>query len=161
MPAGSAFLWSHRNCCSFPKCPPLSQQALIGEVVGSIVRSLPHTPFVGAGLNFTWDVWLENEDLGNLSRRLFAVPGNALFQAFEADDARLGAYLSKATLDCRMRLDIKPIKEGREKLRLLSNFHLDIPPNTDDPVPRILEHLARWDRAMDEAQAVIGLLDIR
>jgi len=144
-----------------PKVPVASQQALVVEAVGSIVRSLPHTPFVGAGLNFTWEVWPEHEDLGRLSRRLFSVPEGALFQAFEADDARFGTYVSKATLGCRLRLDIKPVNEGLEKLRLFCNFHVDIQQNSDNALQDILQHLARWDHAMEETQAVVGLLDVR
>jgi hypothetical protein len=144
-----------------PKVPAANRQTLVEEVVGSIVRSLPHTPFAGVGLNFTLDVWPDHEDLGSVSRRLFSVPGNALFQAFEADDARLGACLSKAALDCRMTLDIKPINEGREKLRVFCNFHVDIGPNTENAVPEILQHLARWDDAMHETWAVIGLLNVQ
>ncbi len=144
-----------------PKVQANNQQALVEEVVGAIVRALPHTPFVGAGLNFTWDVWPDREDLGILSRRLFSVPENTFFQAFEADDVRFGTYVSKVALDCRMRLDIKPLKEDREKLRLFFNFHLDVPQNTEDAVPQILQHLARWDRAAREAQGVVGLLNVQ
>ena len=124
-------------------------------------KQLPHTPFVGAGLNFTWDVLPGREDMGSLSRRLFSVPESTFFQAFDADDARFGTYVSKAAINCRMTLDIKPVKEDREKLRLFFNFHLDVPQNPDDAVPQILQHLARWDDAAREAQAVVDLLNVQ
>jgi len=70
--------------------------------------------------------------------------------------------MSKDTVGCRLKLEIKPITATRvaqpeEILRLMQfafNFHLDLK-DRPDPVAGILPFLAQWDEVRDEAERII------
>jgi hypothetical protein len=77
---------------------------------------------------------------------------------FDADDARFGAYFSKHTLGCRLKLDIKPViiqaeGESREQVQFAFNFHLDLP--QEEVVATLLGHLRNWDAASAEATRIV------
>lgn len=98
------------------------QGSLILAIVGGIIRAIPHTPFSGAGLNFTWHLSYERE-IAAIGRHYFAVPGSPLFAAFDTPDAKYGTFVSKDTLGCRLQLDIRPIKlNDREVMQCASTF---------------------------------------
>src|SRR5262249_33885000 len=56
-----------------PKVPDAEQEDLIAEIVGTLVRTLPHTPFRAVGLNFNWHLVPEDGDVRAVTRRLFYV----------------------------------------------------------------------------------------
>ena len=143
-----------------PKVAPPDQLEVVVEKVGAIVRSLPHTPYTGAGLNYVWHVWPQEESIHTLSRRLFFLQGTPLFDAFGAPDARFGSYLSMNILGCRLKLDIKPIVQERgDCLQFAFNFHLDVPREPDPAVvTAIEEHLRRWDDAKREADRILQMV---
>ncbi len=144
-----------------PKVPVEQESRLVAEKVGTVVRELPHTPYDAVGLNFIWHVLPEGEDIRELSRRLFYVPGSPFFQAFDTSDARYGAYVSKDVLDCRLKLDVKTTmrntdQEDSELLRFAFNFHLDVAGlERDEVVGAIEKQLQRWEPAKQEAGRIV------
>jgi len=134
---------------------------LIVDKVGRIVRLLPHTPYVAVGLNFVWHLIPNAAQFGEFCKGLF-FRDNPLFTAFDVDDARYGAYLSKNSLGARLRLDIKPHRmgppgEGTELLQFAFNYNLDLP-RSAAAVEQILQMLRRWDEARRESQELVQAL---
>jgi hypothetical protein len=139
-----------------PKVLPEQQGSLVQAKIGAIVRALPHTPYTAIGLNFFWHVQPEDGDVAALTRALFYRDNQPMCRLFDTEDARFGAYFSKATFGCRLKLDIKPImlqgkEERSEVVQFAFNFHLDLPPDGDEAVAAIERHLEIWDQARSES----------
>lgn len=132
-----------------PKVPAASSGPMVMEKVGGIVKALPHTPYIGVGLNFVWHETPKDETVNDMTRRLFAVPGNPLYSAFDAADAKFGSYLSKDFEGLRLKLDIKPIFIGppvsQSRIQYAFNFHQEL--TLENPVQSIERVLALWDTA--------------
>ncbi len=146
-----------------PRVAAECEADLVLGKMGAIVQTLPHTPYLAVGLNFVWHVWPEDGDLHASSRSLFLRRSGPFFDVFgDAEDTLFGAYVSKAVLGCRLRLDVKPIDfplEGQNSHRLLFafNFQLDVP--QDNPIPAIEGHLRLWTEARDEACRIVNLVE--
>ena len=115
-----------------PRVVEEEQQELIVDKVGTVIRTLPHTPYKAVGLNFSWHIACEEGDVRRLSRALFFRPSSPLYHEFDVEDANFGAYLSKDIMDFRLKLDVKPVTLGvdgnnEKRLQLLFNYHADIP----------------------------------
>lgn len=135
---------------------------VVTEKLGTLVQRLPHVPYRALGLNFNWHLVPDNEDVGELTRRMFAGPGHPLFARFGDPAARFGSYMSRDFDPFRMKLDIKPIRvmappeqqDGpqyeQERVQFVFNFHLDIPPGPG-AVDQITHNLQRWDDVRQEA----------
>jgi hypothetical protein len=132
---------------------------LVASKVGSMVRTLLHTPYAAVGLNFAWHVWSEGEGLHGLSRSLFLCPSGPFAESFgQAEDALFGGYFSKDTLGCRLRLDVKPLEvvsDGRATGRLLFSFNYQLDTPQDAPVPAIERQLQRWQQAKTASASLI------
>ncbi len=142
-----------------------NHHVLVQDVIGRIVRLLPHTPYRALGLNFTWHLTPAGGDVAALSRRLFFAAGRPLFRDFDAPDASFGAYLSRDLLGFRLKLDVKPVTvtppgatAAEQRLQLLYNFHADLPEG-EEAVERIQPHLRRWSEAADVARRSVASLD--
>jgi hypothetical protein len=125
-----------------------AHQTVIVEKVGSVIRLLPHTPFTAMGLNFIWHV--EPLDVSEFGRTRFCKCDAPLYDNFNCEDARFGAYLSKDALGFRLKIDIKPLTmtisgASKELFQFSFNFHSDI--SGDSPLSDIEPLLARWDEA--------------
>jgi hypothetical protein len=146
-----------------PRVPDDEQEALIAHVTGTIVGTLPHTPFRALGLNFTWHVVPDDGDVRGLTRRLFYSPHRPLFQDFDTQDASFGVYLSKDLFGFRLKLDVKPITiamaEGppEHRLHMLFNYHADLP-QEGEPARIITELLRRWREAAEESRRIVGTI---
>ena len=146
-----------------PRVPTEREADIVTEKLGTIVRTLPHVPYLAVGLNFVWHVWQEHEDMHAFSQSLFLRPSGPFFDVFgDAEDALFGAYVNKAVLGCRLRLDVKPIDfppDDRNVRRLLFafNFQLEVP--QDNPIPAIEGHLGLWAQARDEALRIVNLVE--
>jgi hypothetical protein len=147
--------------CQFAPAPHVEkQQELIGERVGKLVSILPHTPFRAIGLNFVWHLIPENASIEVVSRHLFGVPGSPLHGLFDADNARFGGYLSKDSLGCRLRLDVKPIMvqtpDGQQVylIQFAFNYHHDVAerPNAVAEIQQLLE---QWNAAREESFRIV------
>lgn len=136
---------------------------LVSNKVGIIVRTLPHTPFVAVGLNFTWHVWPANGNLHAFSQSLFLRPDGPFFEAFDgAEDAVFGAYFSRDVLGCRLRLDVKPVdvpadKQVVRRLQCAFNYQLDVP--DENAVAAIEHHLNRWNQVKAEALRIVDRVE--
>ncbi len=144
-----------------PKVPQDRQGDLVVSKVGKIVEVLPHTPFTAVGMNFFWQVEPQDADVPALTRSLFYESDRGLYRLFDTEDARFGAYFSKDVLGCRLKLDVKPIihqteDEPRELVQFAFNFHLDLPKEGNNIIPRIEQHLQIWDEAGAEAARIVN-----
>jgi hypothetical protein len=146
----------------FAADPSVAQEdALIAERVGGLVDALPHTPYTGIGLNFTWHE-ASKEATTALTRRLFFRPDVPPYTRFDVPDARFGSYLSKGFRTARLKLDIKPITVRRpevppeERLQFLFNFHKDLGGDGDTAVTDIHESLRLWGEAKRESESIVA-----
>jgi len=125
------------------------QDEIIKKVLGSVVEALPHTPYKAIGFNFYWI--LEPSDQSNLQKvaqEMFLSEKNPLRNAFNAEDARYGIYLSKDELGMRLKLDVKPIKKvdgDITKEALQFHFNFDKTVNMPEKTTKIiLETFDKW-----------------
>ena len=88
-----------QQCQFTPNMSADQAQALVSDKLGTLVRRLPHTPYSGTGLNFTWHLIPDNAEVSAVSRDLFFRAGRPPFSEFDVEDARFGAYMSKQALD--------------------------------------------------------------
>lgn len=137
---------------------------LIKQIMGGIVKALPHTPFHAVGFNFTWILLASNQDeFQKTHKKLFLSANNPLGRFFDDEDCRFGFYASRELDIGRLRLDIKPviynpptaggeIKEGaaREGLQLTFNVHRDI--SGDNKAESILKFLDGWASSLSIAE---------
>jgi hypothetical protein len=145
-----------------PVGSPEGHQALVVDKLGTIVRTLPHTPYRALGLNFSWHLTPAGGDVRAMTRRLFFRGDLPLYRHFQDDNANYGAYLSKAFAGFRLRLDIRPIlvpaDEGEEnRLQFAFNFQRDVA----DGAGQIEECLHHWDEARHEAERIIDSVEER
>jgi hypothetical protein len=142
-----------------PKTDQDREKSVIEQVIGSFVSQLPHTPYKAVGLNFFWTLVPDTETVRELSKRLFYRPEIPVFQNFASDDARFGVYLSKGSLGCRLKLEVKPVvmqspKDKKEFLHFSFNYNMDIEEEVD-PVVKIKEVISQWDEAKRESAAIV------
>lgn len=151
--------------CQFsPRTSLEHQQQVVVDRLGAMVQLLPHIPYRGFGLNFTWHASDSEEDVKRLARSLFFVEGSRLHDFFRTPDSRFGGYLSQDRLGFRLRLDAKPgigLTSNGEKYQFLQfafNFHLDLsltgPVVVPDPARRIVESLVQWNAAYDLSKEI-------
>lgn len=148
-----------QQCQFTPRVDQQREQELAVGKVGSIVRSLPHTPFRAIGLNFTWHLSPEDQDVPSISRALFFLEGGPLHREFDVPDARFGTYMSKDAFGGRLKLDVKPIpvkreEEKLEKIQFAFNLHRDVA-DEKDPVGCIEHVLHQWNEVRDESSRIV------
>ena len=132
---------------------------LVAEKLGRIVRLLPQTPYVAAGLNFIWQFTPDADRFAEVCRSLF-FQRNPLFSEFDSPDARFGGYLSTNKLGARLRLDVRPIRLGAteqetEALQFTFNYNCDLPRSAEAVQP-IIALLDRWDAALEHSALIVG-----
>lgn len=139
------------------------EQALILDKLGTIVKTLPHVPYKGMGLNFTWHLVPEDGDTNRATRELFYVPDRPLFRAFSGADARYGGYLSKDFDGFRLKLDVKPMTvrldagEEQHRVQFAFNFHRDIA--EEGGAEDIAQRLTRWNDLRAEAERITQIVE--
>ena len=141
-----------------PKTDSESEQELVTSKLGNIIKLLPHTPFVAAGLNFSWHIRRDDISISALSWNLFFREGSPLYLAFNTEDAHFGAYMSKDVIGCRLKLDVKPVtinlpEAPIERLQFAFNFHLQLA--EDNKVDDILCLLSKWNEARERSSAMV------
>ena len=131
-------------------------------MVTKIVKLLPETPYTALGLNTVWNVLMdEGEDTTKFTRRHFAIPGRPLYEHFKEENAKFGAYFSKAFGPFRLRTGIKPVKlspPGVDAIQLSANFNIEFNADEKDKVSLILDGVDRWTAAFQEAKDILDLL---
>ena len=134
---------------------------LLSERLGGIVALLPHTPYTGVGLNFVWHVFPDNETVGSLCRRLFYAGEKPLYQGFDKDNARFGAYMSMDWNGYRLRLDAKPIllappdAPQTELVQLAFNYHLQVA-GRPEPWKDIVSAFSQWRPAYENSLSIVS-----
>lgn len=126
------------------------EQSLIVYKLGKIVKTLPHSPYSAAGLNFTLHLDVDS-NFPEFNRKFFFINDSQLYHNFDDENARFGAYLSKDFFCSRLRLDVKPVTLSdtitkKEMLQFSFNFHSDIA-IMDDKIKGILDLLDLWSEA--------------
>lgn len=144
--------------CQFTPKGERDAQSIVVEKLGAIVRLLPHTPFRGLGLNFSWHLRADEPEVRALSRKLFYVENGPLHQMFQDDGARFGGYLSKDSHGFRLKLDVKPASgeingETVHFLQFAFNYHADIYNHTD-PAGAIEGLLSKWNEVCKESSLI-------
>lgn len=143
---------------------PLSQgkaSSMITERVGKIVKLLPETPYIAVGLNFTWQL-VPTGDVADFGRTLFW-RSNPLYDFFAEKDARFGGYLSKDTMNVRLKLDVKPVKATQadgvdDRLVFAFNYHQDLL-NKTDAVSEMERVLQLWDKAESQSREIVATVE--
>jgi hypothetical protein len=151
-----------------PIAPATASAQLMRDPMEKIVRLLPHTPLTAVGLNFVWQSSLLAQP-GPTGRSLFFHRG-PLYDAFNAEDARFGAYMSRDVGAVRMRLDVRPLyaqpyqQQMGELLQFAFNFERmlgTIPSSLRSNA--VVETLEGWEnyrnRANDIVDAAVGGLE--
>jgi hypothetical protein len=146
-----------------PVGEPEGHQDLVVNKLGTIVRTLPHTPYRAIGLNFSWHLIPECGDVRTTTRSLFFREDRAIYEHFRDDNANYGAYLSKDFAGFRLRLDIKPIlvpvDGGQEnRIQFAFNFQRD---TGDGGAGQIEECLRHWDETRCETERIIDSVERR
>jgi hypothetical protein len=147
-----------------PVVPAAEQQRLIVDKLGGIVVRLPETPYRALGLNFVWQLTTADGNKKRSARDLFFIQGSPLYDRFNAEDARFGAYLSKDFAGFRLKLDIKPIvipggDQTESGLQFAFNFHVDI--TSENSAPQIIERLGQWEEVLREAEGILSTVEPR
>lgn len=150
--------------------PACGSIADIERILGGIIRTLPHTPYTGCGLNFNYLATVPQHEFRDWCQRSFSSEAARTMHATSAEDARFGSYFSYNTLGGRAKLDIKPTKttgdtarffkgwdEGMEVMRLNFNYHFDAEGATSRS-EAVLESLKKWEDASTHCQALVDSL---
>jgi hypothetical protein len=150
-----------------PKVPEDEQGELIAQTVGTLVHTLPHTPFRAVGINFIWHLVPDDGDVCSLTRELFFIPDRPLFRDFDVADANFGGYLSKDLFGFRLKLDVKPIMTPQlqetppeHRMQCLFNYHADLPQGEEavDTIERLLHH---WPEAAEVSRRMAETIQDR
>ena len=134
---------------------------LVSDKIGRIVQKLPETPYSAVGLNFNWQVDIDDaEEFIAFSRALF-FRDNPLYDQFNQNNARYGGYLSKEMFGGSLKLDVKPIAVGSpaekvERLLFAFNVHKDVGP--DNSVEEIEEIVGCWNDALEQTSDIVASL---
>lgn len=134
-------------------------QKLVTERLGRLIEKLPHTPYRAVGVNFTWMFKPDTRPFEEFIREKFFVRGCPLHEKFSDGNPRFGSYLSKDHRNCRLKLDIKPIrleaKEGPVELMQFSfNFNLDLNKGEKDLAP-IMAVLKNWNTFRLDSEEIV------
>ena len=140
----------------------------LNRVLGGILKNLPHTPFLGLGINFDFFLGPSNsENFAEWNKELFASRSALAVCEQPTDQPRFGAYFSLEFEGLRLKTNVRPIKGAVaapkviEQLQAASewmhfnfNFHLDLNPLT--PAQNALETLAKWSLVAAKTRAIIA-----
>jgi len=128
-------------------------QDVIQASLVPIVNSLMHTPFKAVGINFIWHLDPGEEPIATASRRLFHKPNSAFSCEFESADASFGAYMSKDLDNCRLKLDLKPVRTEQKKLiQCAFNYHQDV--DGEGSASTIVSVLEEWQEFADISKRI-------
>ena len=143
----------------------------VDRVVGQIVRTLPHTPYSGCGLNFHYLATVEPETFKAWSGRLFASEAAKLAGLLEIENSRFGTYFSVDVLGGTLKADIKPTRTSEdiskiskdwepdtEVMRWELNYHFEVPSGQDRDKP-VLRALGQWDKAREDSQRIMASVE--
>jgi hypothetical protein len=140
----------------------------LNRVLGGILQNLPHTPFLGMGINFDFFVGPKDLDkFADWSKDLFASRSALAVCENPTDKLRFGSYFSLDFAGMRLKINAKPIKgavaapkvveqlqTATEWMHFNFNFHLDLNPVA--PAQNALETLAKWSLVAAKTRSIIA-----
>lgn len=136
-----------------------SGQEILRRSIGTIVKELPHTPFLAVGFNIDWVLVPVNpEEIAKIERTFFMSENNPLAKEFSNQNAHFGCYLSKDVNWARLKLDIKPVtlRDKELALQMTFNYHLDL--EGEDKDKSVCSFLENWNEACELSEKLSNLL---
>lgn len=136
----------------------------IQETLLPIINRLQEIPYKALGINLNWLIKDSHKDMQTLSKELFSVQQSNLYQYFDSEDTRYGAYISKTFKNSRLRLDIKPVNMSNDSTQeivseyILCNFNFHINLKPDNSVQDLTDTINQWDTFKNESEKIINLL---
>lgn len=140
--------------------PTDDSQKLVHDTIGKIVETLPETPYTALGINFTWLIEGDTSALQSWEKANLLGNKNPLFDLFQTEDARFGAYLSKNVRDHRLKLKIQPMtlknkNVDRNVIQFLFNYHRDLTDGQE--VSELRESFSRWNELRESSTGIMNL----
>lgn len=125
-----------------------------------LLKNLKNTLNLSCGINFNWVLdGLKDGEYFELSKKLFFVNNNALYQDFEEGNPCFGAYMSKDFKDARLKLDIKPVHANQGNinagtLHFNFNFHRDLLDSSS--FDELNDYLKNWRDYKTESEMLVN-----
>lgn len=130
-------------------------ESILPKTLIPIIERLSEVPYTGIGINFDWLIGAENPlAMKDLNKKLFFKGDMELHNAFNKEDAFFGGYFSTDFEGTRLKLDVKPISEGKEML-FSFNYHVG---NVTD-YHQILKSIESWNEFKYHSKSIIELID--
>lgn len=147
-----------------PSRTDVESESIAARVVGTFVNTLPHTPYVACGLNFTWLIETPpQESVAAFSRRMFFNPNCEVFRQFDVPEAMFGAAVSRPAFDGLLTMDCKPTPSDPVGVQCNFNLHVELDRADSRSTKRILELLENWNEvknlSLSIMQAITGDLE--
>jgi hypothetical protein len=130
--------------------------ALVERVVGTFVRTLPHTPYSAVGFNFLWSIAPpDGVSLESLTRRLFFCVDAPYASEVDSGGSLFGGVFIKSALGGTIKIEAQPQRDplgGNGFLGIAINYHFDLA--GDQSVERLTRALARWQELRDDSARI-------
>ncbi len=122
-----------------------------------LLKNIKNALHFSCGINFNWSIEdLDNKEFLDLSKRLFFVNNNPLYESFDTSDSGFGAYLSKIVKESRLKLEIKPIHDFSDKASLNFNFNFHKELNDILSTDELESYLNDWKIYQSESESLIS-----
>ncbi len=123
-----------------------------------LLKKIKNTTNLSCGINFNWVLdGLKDDEYFELSKKLFFVKDNALYEDFADGSPCFGAYMSKDFQGSRLKLDIKPIHSPEDKklgtLHFNFNFHRDLIDSSS--LEELSNYLIQWKIYKDKSESLV------
>ena len=140
----------------------------VNRVLGGILKTLPHTPLVGIGMNFDFfvapasGISFEKWNAEHFSSKAALDTGCGV-----DGQPRFGAYFSLLAEGMRLKVDAKPVSRvvaspqimkclemAPEWMHFAFNYHKDL--DQSAPTAHALDLLSKWSAVVSHARSTIG-----
>lgn len=136
--------------------------SIVKDVFARFIEKAESMPIVAVGINFIWRLTPTDSSMKEAGDFMFGQGESRVYDYFNADSARLGAYFSQNYDVCtRIRLDIKPAyaetNDTKEEFYVASfNYHWELLPT--DGKKEIIEHTHKWSNMRQTSGKIVCLL---
>ncbi len=147
-----------------------SAQSNLSRVMGSIVRMLPHTPYVAMGLNFSYLIIPPAKGgFFEWNREVFGAQ-SAVSSVEKTDrEPRFGAYFSVGAFGARIKVNALPIQfrqnmtdqniglaEGQDLMKVDCNCHADLVEPFEKPLCGMID---KWETFLQRTTRIAKALE--
>jgi cellulase/cellobiase CelA1 len=146
--------------------PKSENQNVLYNILGKIIKTLPHTPYVAIGFNNNFIFTPEDQsDYAIKLKNTLIADNNPLYPNFLSDDSRFGFYCSKNYLEMRLRLDVKPrqitSQQGMktESITFDFNYHYDL--CEANKVKEIESFLEKWTQTEELSKEIVSQFSLK